>query len=376
MDFYQAEDRFRELQKQIQRGGSLTQQEYEEELQKLMVQDQDGTFWCPDPETGRWLYFNGTDWAPGTPPHEARVAPQGRTAPPIEAPEGTAPPGEGGSEPVPTAGSLPMTESFAPPGEPESWVPPTATMTGAASASQPPAGSPGMPSTEPENVPTYARSAEPIPTGPMRGLLPRPVRGSTYPSMDGERSWLPFAIMAVILALCALVIFFGVRPLFLGGTGPAAQATETASATEVVVVPRVTSTLPVPTSTRAPTNTPPAGTIAPTKPALPTGKVNADPLNVRAGPGSTYAVVGTLSQGTTVTITGRSQDGKYLQIQYPDANNTAWVASQYIDLTGGDITSLPVVAAPTPAAPARPTNTAPRPTNTAPRPAASATPIG
>ena len=53
------------------RGEPLSEDQYQEELAKLMVQDDSGVFWSLEPGTGRWLYFNGTEWMPGTPPRQA-----------------------------------------------------------------------------------------------------------------------------------------------------------------------------------------------------------------------------------------------------------------------------------------------------------------
>src|SRR5919202_5369430 len=71
MDFNEAEQRFRELQARVQRGEPLSEDEYQSELAKMMVQDDRGVFWSLEPGTGRWLFFNGTEWVAGTPPRPA-----------------------------------------------------------------------------------------------------------------------------------------------------------------------------------------------------------------------------------------------------------------------------------------------------------------
>src|SRR5919204_5578901 len=75
MDFPEAEQKFRELQARVQRGEALSEEQYQEELAKLMIQDERGTFWSLEPGTGRWLYFNGTEWMPGTPPRPSIETP-------------------------------------------------------------------------------------------------------------------------------------------------------------------------------------------------------------------------------------------------------------------------------------------------------------
>lgn len=56
--------------------------------------------------------------------------------------------------------------------------------------------------------------------------------------------------------------------------------------------------------------------------------VNADTLNVRSGPGTNYAIVGTLAKGTVVNTVSTS--GSWTQINSP---KTGWVASQYLTNT-------------------------------------------
>ncbi len=56
-----------------------------------------------------------------------------------------------------------------------------------------------------------------------------------------------------------------------------------------------------------------------------THTVTASSLNVRSGPGTGYAVIGTLSYGTAVTVTGTS--GTWSSISSP---RSGWVASQYL----------------------------------------------
>ena len=75
MDFVTAEEKFQELQARIRRGEPLSEDQYQEELAKLMVQDESGVFWSLEPGTGRWLYFNGTEWMPGTPPRPTAPPP-------------------------------------------------------------------------------------------------------------------------------------------------------------------------------------------------------------------------------------------------------------------------------------------------------------
>ncbi len=287
MDFSEAERRFQELQARIQRGEPLTEEQYQEEMQKLMVQDEHGTFWSPEPGTGQWLYFNGTEWLPGTPPG------RGGTAQPL-------PPTMGGPEAGPAQAASPLRPM------------------------------------EAEGVPTYVRPAESgLGAGERGGIPPRPVRVGGFPLGEENTPWLPFAIGAVVLLLCAVVLFFGVRNL--PGIGAAAVKP---TPTEEVAAEEPTA------AEEAPTDTPQA--VSPTpKPTATVKAITAttkDRLRVRAGPGTSFGVLATLDSGTAVTPVGRNQDSSWLQIQVPGGSDLGWVSVQFLSVDG-DANSLPVVQA-------------------------------
>jgi len=60
-----------------------------------------------------------------------------------------------------------------------------------------------------------------------------------------------------------------------------------------------------------------------------TGVVNAGPLNVRAGGGSSYSILGTLQEGTVVTIVDDSVSGWYM---VTGGGLAGYVSAQYITL--------------------------------------------
>lgn len=359
MDFVTAEEKFQQLQARIRRGEPLSEDQYQEELAKLMVQDDAGVFWSLEPGTGRWLYFNGTEWMPGTPPRQA-AAP---VMPPMEAAASAAITAESApSEPAPT--SQP-TEAYppniAPPeavpaSEPPSYYVPsdvtrpieyTGTYAGDMySSGAPEAGasfgaaaagtSPGL---EPEGMPTYVRMPEPETTAPIGGIAPRPVRESSPLAVPGgERAWLPFALGALVLLLCAVILFFGVRglPQF---SGAGAQATEEPTEDVVQVLPTATVEL-VPTKaprpTKAPTEPPP-----PTEAPKPITAITAEVLNIRQGPARTTPSLGKLQKGQTVTVVGRNGDATWLMIQIPEQSGTGWVSAEFVTVDG-DVNTLPV----------------------------------
>ena len=64
------------------------------------------------------------------------------------------------------------------------------------------------------------------------------------------------------------------------------------------------------------------------------GRVTADPsLNVRSGPGTGYSLVGSLSHGDQVALTG-AEEGGWLQVAYSSAGApvTGWVSGSYLQL--------------------------------------------
>lgn len=325
IDFTEAENQFRELQARVQRGEPLTEDQYQEELAKLMVQDDHGVFWSLEPGTGRWLFFNGTEWVPGTPPRPARPV-----------------------EPAPVA-AAPIQQA---PVAPEVTEAPQAEPYAAAEA----------PAVEAESVPTYVRTTETREAVPAAtaasGIPPRPVRGTFVAAAEGDRPWLPFAIGALVLMLCAVALFFGVRNAtsLLPGA-----AVITPTETELAVVD-VSPTAPE----AAPTDTPqPSATAAPVRPTA--GVVTAtttDNVRLRAGPGTKYGVLTTIASGTELTAVGRNSDNSWIQVQVPGKSDLGWVSADFVTIAG-DVTSLPVVQSQPTAAPTKKAGTTkPTPTET------------
>ena len=69
--------------------------------------------------------------------------------------------------------------------------------------------------------------------------------------------------------------------------------------------------------------------------------VEADPLNVRAGPGVEFAVLGVAAIGDRFTIEGRSADGAWWQVCCVSDSQRGWVAADFVR-TEGDTERLPV----------------------------------
>lgn len=108
-----------------------------------------------------------------------------------------------------------------------------------------------------------------------------------------------------------------------------------------------------------------APTAAPTAPpsAEPAGgagvvvTIGRPRVNLRGGPGTSYAVVGGASQGEQFAVTGRNGAGDWYQIQRADGSS-AWVSASIVRVTG-DGQSVATADAP-----AQTTNDAPAPTAT------------
>ncbi|WP_119066104.1 SH3 domain-containing protein [Aggregatilinea lenta] len=66
-----------------------------------------------------------------------------------------------------------------------------------------------------------------------------------------------------------------------------------------------------------------------------------EPINLRGGAGTTYAMVAQVQPGETMTADGRNQAGDWVRVQYN--GTTAWVFTRVISWDG-DLTTLPVLA--------------------------------
>ncbi len=100
---------------------------------------------------------------------------------------------------------------------------------------------------------------------------------------------------------------------------------------QVSATPLPASDTPLPpTETPLPTDTP---TSLPPTP-LPTAKVMAKLLNLRAGPGTTYPIVATLKQGDVLTVLGRTPDNLWIAVR-ASASVSGWCSAQskYVSLS-------------------------------------------
>jgi hypothetical protein len=66
MNTTQVEKRFKQLKSQFETG-TLTENEFKKQLEKLMIQDEQGSWWMIGYKTGLWYRHDGTEWVLTTP---------------------------------------------------------------------------------------------------------------------------------------------------------------------------------------------------------------------------------------------------------------------------------------------------------------------
>ncbi len=120
-----------------------------------------------------------------------------------------------------------------------------------------------------------------------------------------------------------------------------------ATATDMPTHAPIPSPTPPPTATLAPSPTPtatstivPTATLSPTptrRPTLtptplPVAIITATALNVRAGPGVEYSIVGYAAQGQRYRIVGKSEDRGWLRIDFDGLDG--WVSGRWVEAIG------------------------------------------
>ncbi len=146
----------------------------------------------------------------------------------------------------------------------------------------------------------------------------------------------------VLVAMVALVIGLWLGAAFLHRREN--SVITFASAPSVVTVVVTATVPPSPTATTTPTPTP-TPTLSPTPSATPTphpsptatptppppiGIVRARALNVRAGPGVDYAIIGYAALGQRFRITGANADCSWLRIDFNSL--LGWVSARWVEL--------------------------------------------
>lgn len=136
-----------------------------------------------------------------------------------------------------------------------------------------------------------------------------------------------------------------------------AQQNFNAAATVTALVQTRTAILAILTGT--PSAPPVVGEPANNTGTAPTVTVNVRGLNVRSGPGTTYAVVASLTAGKILTIVGSAANCSWLKVQ-DGGRDLGWISgsNQFVSFTV-PCSTLPVVAAPVAPTPVPPPTPAP-----------------
>ncbi len=122
-------------------------------------------------------------------------------------------------------------------------------------------------------------------------------------------------------------------------TSSACSPSPTATPTRRPTVPppptlaaTLTSVPPSPTPV-TPTSVPPTA-LPPTPTPIPPVAAAKEAVTLRQGPGTQYANAGRMPKDANAPILGKSEDGKWYQIAFPDAAHPSWVAVAFVSTTG------------------------------------------
>jgi hypothetical protein len=70
LDFEEADRRYA-LLKGRHEAGEITEEEFDEQLKRLIIQDEEGCWWSKSRKSGQWHYHDGRTWVRGTPAYHA-----------------------------------------------------------------------------------------------------------------------------------------------------------------------------------------------------------------------------------------------------------------------------------------------------------------
>lgn len=132
------------------------------------------------------------------------------------------------------------------------------------------------------------------------------------------------------------------------GAGPTATPTPKPT---VAASPTLPPTPVPPPPPPTPTPIPPTP-VPPTPTPMPPQATTKQQVNVRKGPGVQFEIAGKLPANSTSVILGKNEDGKWLQIAFPDPSKPGWVSTAFVTVTG-TLDQTPVVAVAPPPTPTR-----------------------
>lgn len=146
---------------------------------------------------------------------------------------------------------------------------------------------------------------------------------------------------------------------------PTTRATVAATSSATVVTPAATTTAIATVTTEATAQATPQVTPTAT-PTVPTAIIQPERMNIRGGPGTDFAIVTGVNQGTALEITGASPLSDWYRVNLAAPENEGWVFASLVQVIGpadAIVTlgeeELPVAPTPDPAAAAQSISAAP-----------------
>jgi serine/threonine protein kinase len=218
---------------------------------------------------------------------------------------------------------------------------------------------------------------------------PLPVPNATEPASNNGVQKMPPWVWVVTAVTILLALFFGVNALLGNGDGETAvplanESEEDGGETAVAIIPDTsteTPTLP-PTATTPPTTVPPTATntatrevmetatIQPTEPSptatscpAPQLRVSIASVNIRSGPGGSYAVVSIALENDTFPIIATTSSGSWYNIAL-DEDERGWISATVVEIIIDAACDEEISVAVTIPAPPSPTSTLIPPTST------------
>ncbi|MGE5265399.1 MAG: SH3 domain-containing protein [Acidobacteriota bacterium] len=148
-----------------------------------------------------------------------------------------------------------------------------------------------------------------------------------------NHEWVPLAIGAVILFLCAALLFIGGHTIVgaLAGNSPTAIQAKAAGPTGTAIH------IAVPTVSYLVT----PGVTATAAPVL--AKVIEARVNVRAAPNTQATIVGKIKKDEEITLIGRSEDGAWYEATIGGIAPPSWVFGETLEISRGAVDTLPLV---------------------------------
>ncbi len=66
--FRKVEEEFRKLKSNLSKG-IIGREEFKKKAEELMIKDEEGRYWMLGIQSGKWYYYDGTQWVQSTPPY-------------------------------------------------------------------------------------------------------------------------------------------------------------------------------------------------------------------------------------------------------------------------------------------------------------------